>query len=244
MWFTDQGSRPAIGRITSDGRITEFVRGLRRGSIPFGIAAGGSGQVWFTDRGCSIAGSCAIGHISPSGKITESSLGLNAGSQPLGIAVGPDNQVWFADDGTAAAIGRVTETGKITEFSAGLNSGSKPVAIAAGPDGDLWFADEGSTPAIGRLVPGGGVSSNWGAQTAAIEEYSAGLLPGSEPALIALAGDSRLWFTDEGSTTAVGHVRARSTAGHVAGRSVGPSAPSWLFPNRQPVPSIVSRLAA
>lgn len=42
VWFADLsctglGRRPAIGRITPRGQITEFRRGLPRGSVPFGI---------------------------------------------------------------------------------------------------------------------------------------------------------------------------------------------------------------
>jgi streptogramin lyase len=40
MWFTDAGRRPAIGRITPSGQITEFSQGLARGSVPFETAVG------------------------------------------------------------------------------------------------------------------------------------------------------------------------------------------------------------
>ncbi len=215
MWFTDQGHHPAIGRITPGGQITEFSHGLSRGSIPFGITTEPSGDVWFTDRGCSASARCAIGRVTDSGRITEFSAGLNAASEPLGIAPGHNGEVWFADAGTPAAIGRVTADGRITEYSAGLNSGSKPVAVTAGRDGDPWFADEGSTPAIGRLVVGGGYAGT----PAVVHEYSMGLLPGSEPALIASATNGTLWFTDEGSTSALGLVR-----------------PGMSPPRRSPVP--------
>jgi len=39
LWFTDEGRRPAIGRVTPSGAITEFSRGLRRDSPPFAITA-------------------------------------------------------------------------------------------------------------------------------------------------------------------------------------------------------------
>jgi len=202
MWFTDQGQTPAIGRINPDGQITEFSHGLSKGSIPFGITTGSAGDVWFTDRGCSGGSRCAIGRITPTGRIHEFSAGLGAGSEPLGIAPSSDGGVWFADAGTPAAIGRVTASGRITEFSSGLNYGSKPVAVTAGADGDPWFADEGTTPAIGRLVVGGSASGS--GEPMAVHEYSVGLLPGSEPALIEWATNGLVWFTDEGSTSALG----------------------------------------
>ena len=37
--LTDEGRRPAIGRVTPQGRIVEFSRGLARGSLPFEIVA-------------------------------------------------------------------------------------------------------------------------------------------------------------------------------------------------------------
>ena len=61
VWFTDQGTRPAIGRITRRGAITEFSHGLPAGSVPFGIATATDGRVWFTDRGCSGTGRCGVG---------------------------------------------------------------------------------------------------------------------------------------------------------------------------------------
>jgi streptogramin lyase len=75
------------------------------------------------------------------------------------------------------------------------------VAIATEPDGDAWFSDEGSTPAIGRVTPDG-----------QIREFSAGLLPGSDPALIAPGPGREMWFTDEGAVAAVGHVQTGSPA--------------------------------
>jgi len=48
MWFTEYtGNR--IGRIAIDGRITEF-RVPTAGSVPFLIAAGPNGAMWFTER--------------------------------------------------------------------------------------------------------------------------------------------------------------------------------------------------
>ena len=51
LWFTDQGTTKAIGRITTAGQITEFSTGLNAGSLPLGIAAGPDGNLWFTDQG-------------------------------------------------------------------------------------------------------------------------------------------------------------------------------------------------
>jgi len=67
LWFAQEGSHPAIGRITPAGRITEFADGLNRGSLPFEITVGPDGAMWFTDQGSTPA----IGRITMDGRITE-----------------------------------------------------------------------------------------------------------------------------------------------------------------------------
>ncbi|MGZ4272507.1 MAG: Vgb family protein, partial [Solirubrobacteraceae bacterium] len=186
-------TRPAIGRITSGGAILEFSHGLPHGSVPFGIATGTDGRVWFTDRGCSGGGRCGVGRVAPTGQIAELRRGLRRGGQPLGIAAGTNGQMWFAD--STGAVGQVSPAGRITERTGGLLSGSSPVAVTAAPDGNVWFTDEGQTPAVGLVTPQG-----------AIQEFSAGVRTGSEPAAITPAADGRLWFTDEGSAAAFGIV--------------------------------------
>jgi virginiamycin B lyase len=196
LWFTDEGSTPAIGRITPSGTITEFSAGLNAGSRPYGITEGPEGNVWFTDRGTTRA----IGRITPSGAITEFSTGLNAGSRPLEIALGPDGNIWFTDRGTTEAIGRITPSGTITEFSTGLDPGAEPDAIAAGADGNLWFTDRGTPAAIGRITPSG-----------TITEFSAGLNAKSPPSGIAPGPDGNLWFTVSGATRAIGQITPSGT---------------------------------
>ena len=74
------------------GEITEFSTGLTPGAVPFGIAAGPDGNLWFTE----LSGD-RIGRITPAGVITEFSTGLTAGAGPLGIAAGPDGNLWFTE---------------------------------------------------------------------------------------------------------------------------------------------------
>jgi hypothetical protein len=42
-----------------------------------------------------------------------------------------------------------------------------------------------------------------------VREFSRGLLPGSQPADITRGPAGRMWFSDEGSTTALGMVTTR-----------------------------------
>ncbi len=113
-----------IGRITTDGVITEF-------STPpggaEGIAAGPDGNMWFT---LSFAG---IGRITTNGEIT--AFGLSTiDSVAHAIAAGPDGNMWFIEQGR---IGVITLNGVATEIS--LPSGGYPRGIVAGPDGNVWF---------------------------------------------------------------------------------------------------------
>ncbi len=107
VWFTDQGTTRAIGRITPSGTITEFTISVPGNTVPLpnGIAAGADGNLWFADRGTIKS----IGRITPSGSITEFPVTV-AGSSPRGIAAGPDGNVWFTDDATVPAIGLVCLT--------------------------------------------------------------------------------------------------------------------------------------
>jgi virginiamycin B lyase len=190
IWFTDEGPIKAIGRITTDGAVTEFSSGLPAGSLPFGIGAGPDGNIWFTDRSTTAP---AIGRITPSGVITEFTSGISAGSKPSSLTVGSDGNLWFNDEGTHSAVGQFCLTGPpacptidaITEYSSGLNLGGVPFGIGAGPDGNIWFPDNGTTKAVGMINPA----------THAISEYS---MPSqaSAPSGFAVGPDGNIWFLD------------------------------------------------
>jgi len=206
LWFTDQGSTPAIGRITPSGAIHEFSTGA--GTGPYGIAPGPDGNVWFAD------GAGAIGRITPSGTITEFSSGLPAGSIPQGIAPGPDGNLWFTDPG-AKAIGRITPSGVINEFSNGLNPNPNPQLIAPGADGNLWFVDDGTTRAIGRITPSGVITEF---------DNTNGLNANSTPFFIAPGPDGNVWFTDLGTTRAIGRITPTGTITEFPNPGSAPSA--------------------
>src|SRR5579871_2281336 len=72
------------------GSITEFALPHAE-SLPYGIAKGPDGNIWFTEQ----TGN-RIGRITTSGAITEFEL-PSPGSQPKGIAAGPDGALWFAE---------------------------------------------------------------------------------------------------------------------------------------------------
>lgn len=215
LWFTDEGSSPAIGRITPSGRITEFSRGLNPGSVPFELVAGSGGDIWFTDQGKVPA----IGRITRSGRITEFSRGLARGSVPFGITRAPGGRIWFTDRGCTraarCAIGHVNARGKISESS--VTKGSQPLGIAAGPSGTVWFADHAG--AIARVAPGGKVT-----------EFSRGLDPASAPVAISSGPDGNLWFTAEGRTPAIGRISPRGAIREYSAGLAKGSQPAFIGP--------------
>ncbi len=158
LWFTEE--RKAIGRITPEGRITEFP--IDSPGTPSAIVAGPDGNLWFTE-----VYPGGIGRIGPSGQFTNFPLaGVN---EPGGIVPGPDGNMWFAAD---SYIGRIAPSGDITRFPLPddqlANVNVPPTAakrkIAAGPDGNLWFTEISipGEPApkggIGRIAPGGEIT--------------------------------------------------------------------------------------
>ena len=110
LWFVDQGSTKAIGRITTSGAITEYSAGLNAGADPNSIALGADGNVWFGDNGTTKA----VGRITPAGVITEYTAALSA-TLPggTGIVGGPDGNIWLADRGSSEGLVRVAIGGPV-----------------------------------------------------------------------------------------------------------------------------------
>lgn len=87
LWFTEYfGGR--IGRITTDGQISEYVTSSR-GTFPMHIVVGSDGDLWFTE-----VGGNALGRITMGGRLTEFPFAGHSAS-PDGIALGADNRIWF-----------------------------------------------------------------------------------------------------------------------------------------------------
>ncbi|MFY9664393.1 MAG: hypothetical protein WAL67_12505 [Candidatus Cybelea sp.] len=145
LWFTEPNP-PAIGRITTTGKVTLFSKGLSAVAAPASIAAGPDGALWFTEQKNFKTG--AIGRITTTGNVTEYTAGITRHEIPNAIAAGPDGAMWFTEYhfGRGGVIfnpklGRITMSGDITEYSQGLTAHSGPSAIAQGPDRDMWFVE-------------------------------------------------------------------------------------------------------
>jgi virginiamycin B lyase len=151
--------------------------------MPWGIAAGSDGALWFTENAAN-----RIGRITTAGAITELPV-PTAAAAPTSIAAGPDGNLWITESG-ASRIARLTPAGVFTEFL--LPATTRSFGIAAGPDGALWFT-EFDTSRIGRITTSGGLS-----------EF---LIPTAEtgPLGVAAGPDGNVWFT-EFRVAAIGRV--------------------------------------
>jgi len=138
LWYTDSGTN-RIGRLTLDGKITEFGMGISPKSNLFSIAPGPDGALWFTEW----AG--RIGRITTQGIVTE--YPLSPASHAYDIVSGPDGAVWFTQ-WHPGGIGRVDKQHAIS-YVPGLASYSKPTCIVAGPDRNMWFVT--SQNRVGRV---------------------------------------------------------------------------------------------
>jgi streptogramin lyase len=212
LWFTESGAAK-IGRITTDGIVTEFAL-ADRSSRPVGITPGPDGNVWFADDSAN-----KVGRITTDGTITEFAI-PTANSRPLGIAAGPDGNLWFAEfDGNH--VGRITPDGTVAEFLV-PTANSSPIFITAGPDGNVWFTELDGNK-IGRITPDG-----------VITEFP---VPGNTlPEGIAAGADGNLWFTEfsggsVGRITPDGHLtefRLPANSGSSESITAGPDGNLWF----------------
>ncbi len=104
VWFTDEG-RNAIGRLGSDGHVTEFPLPVAHAG-PNQITSAADGALWFTETF-----SNKIGRITTTGGITQYNI-PTADAKPVGISALPvspcgPRAVWFAETGSGK-IGEVT----------------------------------------------------------------------------------------------------------------------------------------
>lgn len=241
---------------------TISVYGTSNGLLPGAMLGqgrpGGDGNFWFLDnnRGVSPFGNKAIGSIDLTTHVINEYL-LPDGKIPRFLGVGPDGDLWVSVVATSA-IEQVIPNGALppTVNAFATRAGSGPNQLGKGPDGNLWFTDSGSPKAVGlicvtvsSLCTAGDVASH------ASHEFSGGstcsgsvpvclgsLYAGSTPRFVAAGPDGNVWFTDNGSTPAIGMVNARTGAvtewsvalnGGGAGRSpstiaAGPNGNLWF----------------
>jgi virginiamycin B lyase len=217
VWFTEAGVN-AIGRITPEGLITQFLIATPD-SGPDQITSGPDGDLWFTQQGAD-----EIGSIPPDGTIRE----LPVPTPSVGIAVGAEGDIWFTERSLGpGTIGRLTPSGDLREFQTS-RAYSAPASLAAGAEGDIWFTDvPPGKPKIGRITPAGAVVQFPLPPLQSASDITAG--PGGE-----------IWFTIMASSTteaAIGHISFTGaiTETHVSGNfdmlegiTAGPEGDVWF----------------
>ena len=90
VWFSET-EVSQIGRITPDGKITEFRDGITPGSKPLSIAVR-DGALWFSE-----AAGNRVGRITVDGVVTEFPIPSHD-SQPRAMVTHPDGSIWFVRD--------------------------------------------------------------------------------------------------------------------------------------------------
>ena len=193
---------------------------------------GGDGNFWFLDnnRGVSPFGNKTIGSIDLTTHVINEYL-LPDGKIPRFLGAGPDGALWVSLVATSA-IEQVIPNGALppTVNAFATRAGSGPNQLGKGPDGNLWFTDSGSPKAVGLIcVTVSSLCTAADVTSHTSHEYSGGspcsgsvpvcvgsLYAGSTPRFVAAGPDGNVWFTDNGSTPAIGMVNART--GRSAGR--------------------------
>lgn len=142
LWFTQSTDPSRIGRITTDGTVSQYVISDTNIDTPYDITLGSDGALWWTNSSDNY-----IGRMTTTGTMTSYSVG----TVTAGITTGTDGNLWFTEPlSTANKIGRMTTAGVVTTYAiptavAGSN------AIAAGPNSTFWFT-EAAANKVGRLI--------------------------------------------------------------------------------------------
>ncbi len=179
LYFAEMSSNK-IGRITPDGKITEFPIPTKDAK-PYCVVIGPDKQLWFTESGVDKIGRMDLA----TGKVTEFSLPAPK-AFPREITVGSDGNLWFTEN-SADEIGRITPEGHITEFP--LSKGCQPVGITTGKDGNVYFA-EFKAGKIGRITPQGKVT-----------EFDLST-PKSQPFCLTSGPDGNIWVAEQANRVA------------------------------------------
>lgn len=193
--LTGSGGSPVTShiRVTFNhdicGLVTEYPIPTSS-SLPYSIAAGSDGALWFTEHSGN-----KIGRITTSGTITETTIPTSS-SAPSDITAGSDGALWFTET-SGNKIGRITTGATPTITETPIPGGSAPVGIANGPDTGIWFIATGADQ-VGRYPTGG----PW--------TIPAGPYVDNNAQYITAGPDGALWFTQTGSE-AIGRITTAGT---------------------------------
>jgi virginiamycin B lyase len=181
LWFTESAA-DTIGRITVDGKITEYVLPSykKTHANPQGIVAGPDGRIWFAQPLTE-----SIGRFDPkTRKFAEFPIPVED-SMP-GDVTSAHGAIWFNEPDTHS-IGRMSTSGAVKLFPV-RQADSTPWQVGRGSDGDVWYL-ESRHNVIGTVTEDGRVRdfplpSKGGA---------------SADAAIVAGPDGAIWFTETGA---------------------------------------------
>ncbi len=136
IWFHEQ--RGPIGRMTPDGKFTEF----NPPSTTVGdITLGPDGNVWFVDGP-------DVGFITPSGQLTDYANPQGIDENMSGITAGPDGDVYAGERGRHGYfITQITPGGVFKRFHSPLHI----YELTLAPDDTIW-----ATGVVGTYICGSG----------------------------------------------------------------------------------------
>jgi len=147
LWFAEEDANN-LGRITTDGKITEIAVPPEIGNPtygPFALTAARDDQLWFLAAGAPLEG--RVARLKPDLNVSYSNLGYG---RAISIAADPAGGAWMAyRDGEG--ISHFDPSG--TEHYFEEPRYSEPSPITVGGDGAAWFGDGSST--IKRLTASG-----------------------------------------------------------------------------------------
>src|SRR5690242_9040055 len=114
-------------------------------AVPFTIAAGPDGRVWFGEQDDNGDGSIGVfDPANPAGTLQHAPNGdVSEGAEINDITPGPgDGFMWFTEGGLDQVARVSTANRNVDEFLLDLTTdASTPLGIASGPDGAVWFTE-------------------------------------------------------------------------------------------------------
>jgi len=205
VWVTDSvSSNSGVSEFTSSGMdespgcpssCVAFTGGGL--SIPFNIAADGSGNVWIAN-GSVGSGGYDISYFNGSGDLSGTGNGYIGPwiDQPYAVAVDGSGNIWYTNDHSASpSVGEISNTNADLTGSNGyaLPSGSAPTWIALDGGGNVWVTDANKSVIYEMASAGFLVSPSTGYKSSAL----------SSPGGIAVDGSGNVWVASSSNNKLV-----------------------------------------
>jgi virginiamycin B lyase len=217
IWFTQPflassncpgpGSCGGLGRLNSDGTVSEFeagrnLPGMTRYTYVGSITAGSDGNLWFTEPNLIKPGTNTtvggIGRLNLGfATVTEfpadTTPGFSSQAEPWEITSGTGGHVWFSELGELGGVAYLNGNGTVTEYgppaTPGFTAAAHPNGIGLGPDGHMWFTEAVNPGRVARVNDDGSVTELTGGSTS-------GFSADGHPNGVVAGPGGRLWFTE------------------------------------------------